>query len=173
MAQPVRNSRMVEQVIARLKTHDRFPQAHDPYLIERVIRETRAVHLTGIWDAWSKLDFASKSEVLTIAYAEAGRHPTFRLTIAVGYTVDEAKSMGLLPYAVVPTSRSSGRIKAAAISKGLRDLDSGFYLGRPSRGELRFHTEEEAEDAYLALSKKFGGKPVWAITKEVWMPSDS
>jgi hypothetical protein len=164
MTHTVDNVRFVRKIVRRLTDPE---NVREPYLVEKVIRQTRSLHVTAIWDAWATLDAEARSNVLLAAYAEASRHLDLKMTIALGLTVSEAVSLGFLTYAIVPTIRSTDEVAPVQIKQAVRSLNTGFYAEGRRGFQLRFYTEEEATAAYQQLSMRFPGKPYWAITHEV------
>lgn len=164
MAHVLANPAFVNQIVKRLSGRG---DPYKPYITEKVIRQTKSLHITAIWDAWASLEAQARSAVLLDSYEAAKRYPNLSIQMALGTTVSEAIHLGLLPFAIVPTVRKTDPVDMADVKAAARSLELGFYVEGKRSFQIRFHTEEEAENAFRTLMQKFGGEPYFAIQQEV------
>jgi len=135
----------------------------EPYIIQDRVPQTHSRHAVVIWDAWSELDRAERSQIIAEAFEDAGIRDSIR--VAMGITQQEALSMGYLPYQIVGNwKRDDGPRVLRAIKKAMDDA-RGVHVRTGSSIQLRYPSIEHAQEAYRHLSAAVPG-PYWAIIKE-------
>jgi hypothetical protein len=136
----------------------------EPLVMENRIAQTKSVHIVVIWDAWNELSPGERSKIILDAYSKARRAHGATVTSAMGLTSEEARRRGFLPYRIVTTRRQGDKVSLGELAKAMDDV-AGIVVKVGSSRELRFATQEQAENAYRHLSQKVPG-PYWAIVQE-------
>src|SRR3954466_4490552 len=80
-------------------------ESGQPMIDEREF-ETGAIRVNVIWDEWENIPHETRTETILRAYEQVeGKEYEKRIALAIGLTVPEAYSSGLLPYQVIPLLR--------------------------------------------------------------------
>ena len=135
-----------------------------PVITENQIGQTKSLHVAVIWDDWDGLTPAERSKVIVDAYARAKRLRGLTITLAMGLTAEEALRTGFLPYSIVTMRRAGDPVSLNQLAKAMEDA-AGILVKVGASTQLRFPTQESAEDAYRQLSQRIPG-PYWAIVHE-------
>lgn len=136
-----------------------------PIILEDETTSTKSIRIYVIWDRWKECDSEARTDVIRSVYQNVrGEDIANQITLAIGVTMREAITMGLLPYQVVPTRRkddsiSDERYRNAMTEAGAADL--GGVL------QLRFSAYEDAEACYERLLEAVPGSK-WVIQQEVY-----
>jgi hypothetical protein len=157
-----------ERLVKRLAQELTAPGKEvQPLILEQVIEATGSRHVHVIWDEWKGLSDEQRSAVILQAYAEVeGAKAAPEITLASGVTAEEALSLGLLPYKVVPMrKRHESEPPAAAYKKALKAEARQALVGTEAL-ELRYARIEDAEEARKRLEKTLPGSH-WAVVQEV------
>ena len=88
-----------------------------------------------------------------------------RLMGELGYLADPAYELGMLPYRLHPSVRSTDPVTELACNRAMRELGASD-LFMPGKPVLRFASEEEAEKARSHLEKQLPGSH-WLLDKDV------
>ncbi len=139
--------------------------ARQPLIYDDQIGQVKRYNITVIWDEWANLEPVARSRIILDAYASAMPDRTGQITIAMGLTVADAASMGLLPFAVLP--HASGR-DAAVRARMTEVINAEPEVTKAAGGgpQLRFRTLEEATDTADRLRVAVPGSE-WIVTQEV------
>jgi hypothetical protein len=131
-----------------------------PLVFSNRIGSTGAINTTVVSQLWTELNHQERSDLIVEAYRNRG---VTDVPIALGLTLDEAISSGLLPYAIVPLWKqsdpvSSEEIHNVMLSEGAAETPQGLVM--------RFADEKTAQDVYRRLVAKVPG-PYWSICHEL------
>jgi hypothetical protein len=137
----------------------------EPFVIEDRVPQTRSRHAVVIWDAWKDLSREERSNIILDAYSSSNRLRGDTVRVAMGLTQEEAFDIGYLPFQIVSTIRNADPIDRDAARRAL-DSVGGIHVRVGSSEQVRFPSQEYAQEAYRQLTSKFPG-PYWAITQEV------
>jgi hypothetical protein len=139
------------------------PLKGQPFIIRKSIGTTGLQNLIVIWDRWHGVPLQERTEIILAANDTLETTMRANLSLALGRTMDEAISLGYLPFRVEPISRSGSSADRDRILNALREegaVETGQGL------QLRFPTLEQAQDAFIQLEGKVSG-PHWSIIQEV------
>ncbi len=139
------------------------PLKGQPFIIRKSIGTTGLQNLIVIWDRWHGVPLQERTEIILAANDTLETTMRANLSLALGRTMDEAISLGYLPFRVEPISRSGSSADRDRILNALREegaVETGQGL------QLRFPTLEQAKDAFIQLEGKVSG-PHWSIIQEV------
>ncbi len=139
------------------------PLKGQPFIIRKSIGTTGLQNLIVIWDRWHGVPLQERTEIILAANDTLETTMRANLSLALGRTMDEAISLGYLPFRVEPISRSGSSADRDRILNALREegaVETGQGL------QLRFTTLEQAQDAFIQLEGKVSG-PLWSIIQEV------
>ena len=144
-----------------------------PIIIEDETPTTNAIRLSVIWDEWELIPRNVRTQMIMEAYQAAkgfvtGQHQP-QITLAIGYDVDEAVNVGLLPYKIECLDKNEEVNRQEEVDKLLRELGAWDHGGEL---ELRFTSREDVEKAYINLVKKMPDLR-WAIVVESESSSSS
>jgi hypothetical protein len=153
---------LVKQLAAKV---GRPRSLSEPFILEDRIPQTRSRHVVVIWDAWGNLARADRSKIILDAFQTANHLNGDTVRVALGLTQQEAFDLGYLPFQIVATIRETDRVKRDNVRKALESV-GGIHVKVGNSHQLRFPSQEYAEDAYRQLAAKIHG-PYWAITQEV------
>jgi hypothetical protein len=133
---------------------------------------TGNVRALVLWDEWDRKSLEERTAIILRAYELAeGREYRARITLASGLTFPEAYAAGMLPYQVLPAVRKGDPVTPEQCQQALRE-EGGSTLFAPGTVQLRFQTEEEANDAVGRLARRLpGSEPVWVVTRDA-LPRD-
>lgn len=128
--------------------------------------DTRSV--TVFWDKWEGVPEQARISTILAAYEAAfGAEFAERIAIPAGYTIPEARDLGLLPYSILSGLRRTDpitpeRCHAALIAEGASIVEN------PDAPDLRFPTMEDAIDAVHRLDRRLpGSRDIWIIAQDV------
>jgi hypothetical protein len=147
---------LVERLVCELDPS--APEALQPLILERHIPTTKSRHIHVIWDEWEGIPEEDRSAVIIEAYAQVeGEHGVDDITIALGFTPQEALHAGLLPYRVEPARPDdAGRTEyRTAIAEEARHTLLGSKA--TTLHELRYARREDAHEAVARLTKVLPG----------------
>jgi hypothetical protein len=137
-----------------------------PLITEEHMGRGDAVHVHVIWDRWHECPEGQRYEIIRDAYEQV-QGPEFaqHIVLAVGVTVPEAVSLGLLPYQVVPRRRETNavsldRYKQVMLEEGASTFEAA---GTPV---LSFTSLEEAEACVRRLEERLPHS-YWTVVHEV------
>ena len=137
-----------------------------PIILEDSTPKPRSTRVHVIWDCWEEHPAESRSALIEKAYEAAfGRGYREQITLALGLTVPEAASMGLLPFQVTPARRRGEAPSDEEYAKAMLEAGAST-LADTKRPQLRFATIEDAQTAYEHLEEALPGSK-WIITQEV------
>ena len=139
------------------------PLKGQPFIIRKSIGTTGLQNLIVIWDRWHGVPLQERTEIILAANDTLETTMRANLSLALGRTMDEAISLGYLPFRVEPISRSGSSADRDRILNALREegaVETGQGL------QLRFPTLEQAQDAFIELEQKVSG-PYWSIVHKV------
>lgn len=161
---PRTNGQIVERLVDELKS-DRV--SGQPSIEEEEF-PTGRLRVNVIWDAWDRLPHENRTAAILQAYERAeGRDYRNRIALASGLTVPEAHAAGFLPYQVITAIRKGDPVTEDECRRALVEEGASTLLDE-DHPQLRFATEEEAEDAKKRLAERLrGSDPVWIVIKEV------
>jgi len=132
-----------------------------PLIFEQPIPGTDTIHVLVLWERWARVPPQERGQIILEAFEQSQPALFHRITVALGLTLSEALSLGLLPYRVVPVRKSTDSVTA----EQLRDaLVKEGALQTPYGLMLSFPTRKLAEDAIGRLSAHIAG-PYWAVQK--------
>lgn len=152
---------LTDELIERIKA----PNAIDaPYILQDRVAQTRSRHVAVIWNRWKDIDRSHRSKFIIDAYEKAGVLGADSVMVAIGLTEQEAMQMGYLPYSIVTLRKSSDPVSPAQLKQAMQSI-GGVHLRDGSHLQLRFPTQELAQEAYRQLAQKIPG-PYWAIQGE-------
>ncbi|HEY8667012.1 MAG TPA: hypothetical protein VIL86_10120 [Tepidisphaeraceae bacterium] len=154
-------SKLVDELAKRVKA----PEALDePFVLQDRIPQTRTRHVVVIWDRWSEMDRAERSNVILDAYCKAGVLGKDSITVAMGLTQQEAMQMGYLPYSIVAMRKPSDPVTLERLKQAMESA-GGVHVRTGSLLQLRFPSLDLAQEAYRQLIQGVPG-PYWAIQHE-------
>jgi hypothetical protein len=139
-----------------------------PIIIEDRTPRTKSVRLYVIWDRWTELPRDIRSQIINEAFREIHKNTDERITLSLGYDVDEAVAVKMLPYKIVLLLKAEKEGNKDKCEKAM------IKYGAWKRGEeleLRFAELEDAEKIYELLKKEIPGD-YWVITQEMF-PDES
>src|SRR6266542_1295802 len=151
--------RLVAQLVHRLR--DDLDSREQPIAIVNVMPHTRTTHILVVWDTWKDLSLSERAAVIVQAFAASGRGDPNGVILALGVTSLEAVQQGHLPFRIVPLNRAEDNVSGEEILEAMKSV-GGIFLRVGSEVQLRFPTEEMAEDAYRELFAKIP-KPIWGM----------
>jgi hypothetical protein len=153
---------LVAEIASELSQPKDFGQPR----IEETEFSTKAIRATAIWDKWDKVPDGNRPAVILEAYERVkGKAFRDRITLAIGLTFPEAYELGMLPYRLHPSVRSTDPVTELACNRAMRELGASD-LFMPGKPVLRFASEEEAEKARSHLEKQLPGSH-WLLDKDV------
>jgi hypothetical protein len=155
-----------EDLAQELRTPREFGQ---PMVSEEEFPRTGLVGVTAIWDRWDGRTDLERPAIIKKAYEAAGRDDIVgRLAFAVGYTVPEAVSAGLLPFRVVPLfKRTDPPEWDEACLRAMIDLGAST-LADPRKPVLGFQSLDQADACRRELMKRVpGAENVWSVCQEL------
>jgi hypothetical protein len=154
--------KLVDQLAARLKE----PLGLDePFVLQDRIPQTRSRHVVVIWDEWQDRDRPDRSAIIMDAFVKAGALNGDAIRVALGLTQQEALDMGYLPFKIVSTHRKTDPVPLHQLRNALESV-GGIHIRTGTSHELRFPSQEYAQEAYRELAERVPG-PYWAIVHEV------
>jgi hypothetical protein len=188
---PVRNpgpelETFVGELASELKSPKQFGQ---PMIKEDATPETNSLRVHVIWDRWSDYDPDFRYIAILNAYERAyGKATRDQITLALGLTVPEAVSVGLLPFQVRPAARAAAgpsdeelrgkarRRRTEIARERSRPSDREYReallklgastLADADHPQLRFATEEAAGLAHEQLKRMFPNSS-WVIAEYI------
>lgn len=119
------------------------------------------------WDKWNEIPDEDRVAVILRSYekAESASYRD-RIALAVGLTVPEARTEGLLPFEVVPLCRRDDPVTLEQCRQAM--IEDGASILAPNSPQLRFATLDEAEAARRRLGQRLpGSEPVWTVVQDV------
>jgi hypothetical protein len=146
-----------------------------PVILEETFHSGKR-RVVVIWDKWEAVPTEERISTIHQAYAQVeSSNYCDSITLADGFTVPEAQSLGLLPFSIIPALRKGDPVtwpqcKTAMVAEGASTLLD------QERPQLRFASREEAEAAVARLTERLPGSgDVWVIAEEVgkvpdWVP---
>lgn len=141
-----------------------------PLILEERVPATRSRHVRVIWDAWKSLDDEQRSAIIVDAYLAAeGAEAASEITIAEGFTPQEALALGLLPYQIAPARKKADPIAEKAYRAALASEARHTILG-PKAKELRFARMEDATQTITRLRQVLPGS-AWILVQETDLES--
>jgi hypothetical protein len=143
------------------------PRKGQPMIIRNPIGTTGLQNLIVIWDRWHGIPLQKRTEIILAANDTLETTLRTRLSLALGRTMDEAISLGYLPFSIEPINRTSDNADRDRILNAMRSAmreEGAVETGQ--RLQLRFPTLEQAQDAFVRLQQKVSG-PYWLMIKEV------
>lgn len=143
-------------------------ESGQPLIEEKHNAESDTRSVTVFWDKWEGLSEQARISTIVTAYEKA-LGPAFaeRIAIPAGYTIPEARELGLLPYSILSGLRRTDPIsredcRAALIAEGASILEN------PDVPDLRFPTMEDALAAVQRLDRRLpGSRDIWIIAEDV------
>jgi hypothetical protein len=139
------------------------PLKGQPIVIRNPVGTTGLQNLVVIWDRWHGIPLQERTEIILAANDTLETTLRVKLSLALGRTMDEAISLGYLPFRIEPICRSGNSADRDRILNALRE-EGAVETGRGL--QLRFPTLEQAQDAFIELEQKVSG-PYWSIVQEV------
>jgi hypothetical protein len=134
-----------------------------PIIIEDQSLRTKSVRLYVIWDRFSEVPRDVRSQLIAEAYKDIHRDASEQITLIIGYDVEEAVNVGLLPYKIECRLKSSEKETYEKCRQAL--LQFGAWQRR-GQLELRFADEKNARKVYSNLQQQCQG-PFWAFVIEI------
>jgi hypothetical protein len=155
---------LAEELATELKSNRESGQ---PVIYEHVFR-TGKVRVIVIWDKWHDVPLQERSATILRGYEIAdGPESRDRIALASGLTFPEAHAAGMLPYRIITALRKSDPVTLDQARQAMLE-EGGSQLYDPMTVQLRFTTEEEAQDARQRLIQRFpGSDDVWIIEREI------
>jgi hypothetical protein len=160
---------LVEQLAGELKSARESGQP----MIEEQEFPTGKTRVTVVWDKWERIPLEDRTAVIFRAY-DLAEGPGFSATIALasGLTVPEAHAAGMLPFQIIPALRREDPVTLEQCHQAMMD-EGASILADPSKPQLRFATEEDAEASRKRLARRLpNSEPVWVVTQEVGKVED-
>jgi hypothetical protein len=154
----------VERLAAELKGGQAFGQ---PTIYEQEY-STGKMRVTVLWDEWEGIPLEERSATILRAY-EQTEGPAFRdrIALASGLTIPEAHAAGMLPYQIIAAVRKNDPVTAEQAREAVLE-EGASVLGSAQAPQLRYATEEEAEECRQRLIRRFpGSDDVWIINREI------
>jgi len=141
--------------------------------IEEQTFPTGSIRVTVIWDKWDRVALEDRTAIILRAYELAeGRGYRDKIALASGLTVPEAHAAGMLPFQIIPAVRKGDPVTSEQCRQTMID-EGASTLSSADKPQLRFATEEEAEEARKRLGTRLpNSEPVWVITQEVGRVED-
>lgn len=138
-----------------------------PYILEQEIGPKRFLHVVVFWNDWAGVPEEHRGAIIMDAYEKFDRALPERITLALGVTLPEAESLGLLPFQIQPLVRASDNADMAKV----RDLmlkHGGYQIGHLVR--LRLPTRQLADKTFHVLEEEY---PLahWALAEETAVAS--
>jgi hypothetical protein len=133
-----------------------------PIIIEDRSTRTNSVRLYVIWDRFAEVPRDVRSQLIEEAYKDIHKDTLEKITLIIGYDVNEAITVGLLPYKIeclIKKNESDQYQKCQQLMKKFGAWELGGQL------VLRFNDEDDARKIYTDLQKEYPG-PFWAIVIE-------
>lgn len=132
-----------------------------------------SLRIVVVWDAWDRLPLEDRTEIIFKAYEKAeGREYSERIALASGLTVPESYAAGMLPVQIITAIRTGDSVTAEQCKQAMIQEGASTLLS-PEKPQLRFATEEEAEQAKRRLSETLpGSEAVWVITQDIGRVDD-
>jgi len=94
--EPFLDSSFVEDIARELREEKSEGSPDAPLIIEEVVRNSRRIHVTVIWDRWAQVVPEERSRMILEAYEIVRGPGTFlTLTSALGLTHADAKKLGV------------------------------------------------------------------------------
>lgn len=118
-----------------------------------------AIDVLVVWDEWKPFSSTQRTNLIREAYQGVNT----RIAQALGVTYQEAIDQQVLPYSVVPMSRS-GEINEDEARTAM--LEMGGYLNNEGKVDLRFPTMAFAEHAHKQLADRLP-QGYWSIVYKV------
>lgn len=142
------------------------PEAHRSRtlrLIQKPLEAIDQVEVVLIWENWKGIPFQERSKIILEAFDAARHDLREKVYTAIGRTIDEAITLGYLPFSITPlTHHEEGRLRDELLqimrSEGAIDTKAG--------PQLRFQSIEEAEEVYKRLLHRKPG-PYWTLIHEL------
>lgn len=156
------SKKLVDALVSRLKGPLTL---EEPFILQDRIPQTRSRHVLVIWDAWRQLEPAARSAIIMDALSEAGMLKGDSVRVAVGLTQEEALDLGYLPFKIVSTVHKSDPVRFDDVRAAFESV-GGIHVRTGASHQVRFPSQEHAEEAYRRLASKIPG-PYWAIVQEV------
>jgi len=153
-----------QQLLQDLKKEWRNPKESGlPIIIQEITFTTKSVRLYVIWDRWLNLPRDIRTQMIEEAYREIHIDSQSKITLIIGYDVEEAINVGLLPYKIECRLKSSEKETYEKCRQAL--LQFGAWQRR-GQLELRFADEKNARKVYVDLQQQCQG-PFWTFVIEV------
>jgi hypothetical protein len=129
-----------------------------PLIFEIPLEQSDKIDVIVVWNAFEGIRAEDRTSLILEAYDDQSD----RISLAMGSTYHEAIEQHLLPYTVIPKTRS-GPVNQVELRQAM--LEEGGVALSDERVELRFPTLAMAEAAYQRLSERFPSES-WSL-KEV------
>jgi hypothetical protein len=126
--------------------------------------------VTVIWDEWRPLSFEDRFDMIREAYRQVeGETVAEGLDIVSGFTPEEARAAGYLPYRVIPKWQKSGRHKVLVSVLDQENRVEAEEAKRTVLGEgadeLRYIRKEDAAEAVKRLRAALPGSQ-WVVVHD-------
>jgi hypothetical protein len=134
-----------------------------PIIIEDRSSRTKSVRIYVIWDRFVDMPRDVRSQLITQAYKDIHKDASEQITLIIGYDVNEAVTVGLLPYKIeclIKKNEYDQYQQCQQLMKKFGAWERGGQL------ELRFNDEKNARKIYADLQKEYPG-PFWAFVIEI------
>ena len=159
---------LVDGLVEELRNPKEFGQ---PVNLEDRTPSTKSIRLHVVWDDWQDCPRQSRDRVIYEAYERSGKVPPGeRITLAIGLTVPEAASLGLLPMRVVPVP-GSGSVPSREQFRQVALKLGGSILRKRREPELRCATYEQAKITIDRLQEELPGSE-WIVVREIHVGDD-
>jgi hypothetical protein len=144
-----------------------------PIILEDSTPETRSIRVTVVWDRWEDCPRELRAGIIVDAYNEAGGEDIGRqIKLALGITVPEAVTMGLLPWEVRPLNAAGQPLNRVdpEYRKAMTEMGAFQRFGR-DRLDLRVATLEDAQATIERLQERLPGSK-WMCASITVPPED-
>lgn len=136
-----------------------------PIILEDAILSSKSLRFSVIWNKWEPIPRLARTRIIQDAYAEMRSQAAdgLQITLAMGYTVDEAVKVGLLPYKIETLLKPD---EIDIWEECRKALEQAGAWQHGDSVELRFASKEDAETVYRKLQSQVPG-PYWSMVHEI------
>lgn len=136
-----------------------------PLILEEHVPSTQARRVHVIWQQWRDIPEEERKEIILAAYERTeGADSALEISMAEGFTAEEARMLGLLPFHVLPAARRRKSPADDGYRLAIQEEAAHTLLGTRA-DELRYARLEDANDAVKRLKKALP-RSSWEVKRE-------